>query len=181
MREPVPIEDQVQVTSRRQRGRPSKFTVAARNRVLAAIRTGSYFEPACRSASISFQTFRNWVTRGEREQSGPYFDFFVAVKAAESDAELRAVKFWSQAMRRDWRAAKEFLERRHPSRWSPREHGSDSRTSLTVMLAQLEDRARAFVDPRGTLHGSGTLIDAMYLTGPYAPQLSREESDISSG
>jgi hypothetical protein len=162
VREPIVVERPVGArATRRRAGRRSKLTPAAQSRLLDAIRSGSYFEPACRVAGISFQTFRNWLLRGEREKSGPYFDFFEGVKAAEAEAELRAVTLWSKAMPKDWRAAKEFLERRHPSRWSQRGDDPTPKTTIAIWLQQIEDRARTFKDPRGPRPGQPTIIDVI--------------------
>lgn len=163
VREPVVAEQRVAVrATRRRAGRPSKFTPAVRSRLVDAIRIGNHYEPACRAAGISFQTFRTWLMRGERDKSGPYFEFFEAVKAAEAEAEVRAVTLWSKAMPKDWRAAKEFLERRHPARWSQRSDDPTPKVSIGVWLQQIEDRARAFKDPRGPRPGQPTIIDVIH-------------------
>lgn len=47
--------------------------------------------------------------------------FFRAIEVAEANGEMAAVATWAMAARNDWRAAKEFLARRHPARWSERQ------------------------------------------------------------
>jgi hypothetical protein len=181
VKEPILLEKRVATPpARRRAGRRSKLTPAAQRRLLDAIRSGSYYEPACRVAGISFQTFRNWLMRGEREKSGPYFDFFEAVKAAEAEAELRAVTLWSKAMPKDWRAAKEFLERRHPSRWSQRGDDPTPKTTIAIWLQQIEERARTMKDPRGPRPGQTTIIDVIR-QARQLPQCSEEPPDNAGG
>ena len=182
MREPVPIDDAPAAPTRRGvLGRPSKLTPATRRRLLDALRCGSHYEPACRAAGISFQTFRNWLARGEREQSGQYFDFLEAVKKAEAAAELRALRLWNKAMPDDWRAAKDFLERRHSKRWNDRQQPESATFNLAVILQRTEERALRVRDPRPPIPGKPTIIDAIYGRGPYAiPPQTRERRESNA-
>jgi len=61
----------------------------------------------------------------------------------------------------DWRAAKEFLERRHPARWSQRNNDPGPNVRIAIWLQQIEDRARTMKDPRGSRPGQPTIIDAI--------------------
>lgn len=97
--------------------RPTKLDAERQERILAAIRAGSYAEPACRAAGISESTYYRWLQRGEAEEQGIYADFVRAVRRAEAEAEVQAVEFVQLHMPKDWRAAITFLERRYPSRW----------------------------------------------------------------
>lgn len=166
---------------RRQSGRPSKLTTSTRRRLINAIRNGSHYEPACRAAGISFQTFRNWLSRGERERSGPFFEFFEDIKKAEADAELRALRLWNRAMPDDWRAAKDFLERRHPGRWNPRDSRPGPTLDLTFMLERIEERAYIARDPRKPIPGKPTIIDAMYARIPTPRELPPETRTTGPG
>jgi hypothetical protein len=98
-------------------GRPSKLTPETTERLLQALRIGSSYEAACAYAGIDYSTFRKWMQKGERAKSGRFFEFFKLVKRAELEAELLCVRSWIKQIPEDWRAAKEFLERRFPERW----------------------------------------------------------------
>ena len=52
-------------------------------------------------------------------------DFLDALTRAEAEAGQRAVKALGDAFESDWRAASEYLWRRHPDRWSTQDriHG----------------------------------------------------------
>src|SRR4051794_22477989 len=106
--------------------RPTKLTVAVRDRLVAAIRAGNYADAACLSAGISSSTYYRWLERGEREPAGIYHELWEAVRQAEGEAEVFAVAILRRAMNDDWRAAIAYLERRYPGRW--RRHSS---TELT--------------------------------------------------
>ncbi len=98
-------------------GRPSKLTPERQARLVEAIASGHYYETACRLAGIHYANFRQWMIKGEAEESGKYREFYEAITHAEAEAEDHAIQQWQQAMPTDWRAAQMFLERRHPDRW----------------------------------------------------------------
>lgn len=98
-------------------GRPSKLTPEVKARLVQAIEAGNYYEAACGYAGITYTTFRNWMIKGENAKSGKYREFFEAITRAETVAEVRMVAQWQQHMPEDYRAIRDFLERRFPDRW----------------------------------------------------------------
>lgn len=98
-------------------GRPSKLTSEVKARLVQAIEAGNYYEAACGYAGITYTTFRNWMIKGENAKSGKYREFFEAITRAETVAEVRMVAQWQQHMPEDYRAIRDFLERRFPERW----------------------------------------------------------------
>lgn len=106
----------------RGRGRPSKLTVETKEKLLKAIRSGSYYEPACDYAGISYNTFRDWMRRGEgisdRASSKEYVDFVKEVKAAVAEGEITCIAVLRASSKTDPNSAKWLLERRHPDRWA---------------------------------------------------------------
>ena len=101
-------------------GRPSKLTPEVQERICQAIRAGNYYEAACAYAGIHYSTFRKWMIKGEKAKSGKYREFFEAVTRAEHEAEVRMVAQWQKHMPEDYRAIRDFLERRYPERWGKR-------------------------------------------------------------
>jgi transposase len=102
-------------------GRPSKLTPETKKRLLDMIKSGNYYETACTYAGIGYSTFRRWMEQGEEAKSGQYRDFWEAVIRAEAEAEARMVAQWQAQIPQDWRAARDFLARRHPERWAQQE------------------------------------------------------------
>jgi len=101
-------------------GRPSKLTPEVTKRLVEAIRAGNYYEAACAYAGIGYSTFRVWMIKGEKAKSGKYREFIEAIKKAEYEAEARMVALWQEHMPEDYRAIRDFLERRYPERWGKR-------------------------------------------------------------
>jgi hypothetical protein len=66
---------------------------------------------------IGETTYYRWMEMGENARSGKYREFWEAVTRAEAVAETSALADWRRHFDRDWRAAKEFLERRFSVRW----------------------------------------------------------------
>ena len=98
-------------------GRPSKLTPEVTKRLTEAIRAGNYYEAACGYAGIGYSTFRAWMVKGEKAKSGKYREFVEAITRAEYEAEVRMVALWQKHMPEDYRAIRDFLERRYPDRW----------------------------------------------------------------
>lgn len=103
------------------RGRPTKLTPAVQNKIVTAISAGNYYEAACQYAGIDYATFRRWIEKGEDGKNKMYSDFCEAVKQAEAQAEVRIVAQWQSQIPQNWQAARDFLARRYPKRWMPRE------------------------------------------------------------
>ena len=101
-------------------GRPSKLTPEVQERICQAIRAGNYYEAACAYAGIHYSTFRKWMQKGETTKSGKFREFFEDVTRAEYEAEVRMVAQWQKHMPEDYRAIRDFLERRYPDRWGRR-------------------------------------------------------------
>lgn len=97
-------------------GRPSKLTEEVKQKLTEALENGNSLEPSCAYAGISYQTFRNWLERGESEGKGEYFEFFEEVQRAIATAEIKLVAKINQD--KDWKSAAWILERRHSDRWA---------------------------------------------------------------
>lgn len=107
----------------RGRGRTPKIhDPALRKRILDALRTGSTYAHACLYGGIAFNTFNEWMKKGEAARSGVYRDFYDEVKKAEGDAVVKWLAIIDQAAVRDgqWQAAAWKLERRYPSEYGRR-------------------------------------------------------------
>ena len=97
-------------------GREPKLTPAVEAAIVESIRNCSTLETAAALAGVTYRTFRNWMTWGEAGRR-PYFHFFQVVTRAETEAEARLVRIWSDAAECDWRATRDMLGRRFPERW----------------------------------------------------------------
>lgn len=113
--------------------RPTKLTPELQERLTEAIRAGNYYEAACGYAGIHYSTFRRWMDTGERAKSGKFREFYEAVTRAEQEAEVRMVAQWQKHMPEDYRAIRDFLERRYPERWA-RQNKMDMRQEVTGRL-----------------------------------------------
>ena len=101
--------------------RPTKLTAEVQTRICNAIKAGNYYEAAAVYGGVDYQTFRNWMKRGKVSKRGIYFEFFEAVTKANADAEVRIVAQWVEQIPMNWAAARDFLQRRYPKRWAPKE------------------------------------------------------------
>lgn len=97
--------------------RPDRPTPEIQAKIVQALRAGNYLETAAAYAGIRKQEVLDWRRRGEREESGPYHEFALAVEQALAAAEVRDVAIVAKAAEENWQAAAWRLERMFPERW----------------------------------------------------------------
>lgn len=135
------------------RGNPGKLNEETIAKLLVAIEGGNYYEPACHYAGISYSTLRVWILRAEaeldrvagssrrhiRKREAPYVEFLGRLTLAEARGEVRMVTHWQKVMPEDWRAVRDFLQRRYPDRWGRRELGLDVKADIpgNVTITQI--------------------------------------------
>ena len=121
-------------------GQPTKLTPETQKKLCDAISAGNYLVAACGYADVSYGTFALWMRLGRKARKGKYFKFFKAVRKAETDAEVTVVAQWRKLIPSSWQAARDFLARRYPERWAPKEHVQILK--LAQLVAQMEKNAR---------------------------------------
>jgi transposase len=162
-------------------GRNTKLTEDVQNELARLIGAGVYMRQACEYVGLSEQTIYNWMARGSTEilrleanpkskplaKEAPYVEFFKKIKKAENASEVRAVIHWQEEIKGDWRAAKDFLARRFPDRWSPRlevtgADGAPVQVNMNVDVVTLEQKVLAVLEMRNgnALSGSDTVIES---------------------
>ena len=108
-------------------GRPTKLTERVAEAIIESVRNGNYIETrrAGRRHPPRYAAQLACAWRGRGQRNALFVEFFGALTRAEAEAEERAVKALGDAFTDDWRAASEYLRRRHPDRWSTQDriHG----------------------------------------------------------
>lgn len=91
---------------------------------------GNFPTVAAVASGVPSQVFEAWMRRGNTEiarladggkvdkTEALYVHLVTQIDAAQATAESRAVSFWQNHVSENWQAAKEFLSRRFPERWS---------------------------------------------------------------
>lgn len=149
---------------------PPKASATARHseeteRLLQAIRLGATYKNACNYAGISFDTFRRWIAKGEKESSGKWHDFFCAVRKAEGEALVGwLARIEKAAQDGDWKAAAWKIERRYPAEYgknkvevSDQELMHEYREILRSLEAGRSTGANETPGDRDTPDGEGNL------------------------
>lgn len=103
-------------TVKRKPGRPTLCTDEIADKLLEGIREGQSIEGAAVRAGISLRTYYEWKERGESGEE-PFSQFLHSLRQAEAEIEYETAGHWRNHTSEDWRAAREFLERRFPHRW----------------------------------------------------------------
>jgi transposase len=154
-------------------GRPTKLTPELQAALCDLVRDGNYYEAACAGVGIERTTFFKWMQRGRKAKSGPLFDFFNAVQSARAESEARVVKDWVAQIPENWQAARDFLARRFPARWGPKDShdvslsgkgkgGAIPIVAVEVVTGERPDRAEA-----GPV-GDGAAAEVQLPPGPEA-------------
>lgn len=133
-------------------GRPSKLTAETVDKLLSAIEEGQTYKVACGYAAICYQTLRNWIEQArddiDAENVTEYVVFLDMLSRAESAVERKAVNAWVSAFRDDYRAARDFLERRNPEEWGRRDTVDvNARVAVGVVLLPSVDTPPTELDP----------------------------------
>lgn len=98
--------------------RPTKFTPEVTAVIIKAIGIGATYKDAAEAAGVDYNTFNEWMKRGESEKSGKFREFNELVKRSEAEARLKYLATIAEAARGgDWRAALEYLKRRDRATW----------------------------------------------------------------
>lgn len=125
--------------------RPTKLTPEVVEKIVAAIRAGSYVETAASYAGVSKSSLYEWLKKGATEKDGPFREFSIAVEQAMAHADVRDISVIAAAAQKGvWQAAAWRLERKHPDQWGRRQviqvgTGDEVMRSQEVDLANLSD------------------------------------------
>jgi hypothetical protein len=121
------------------RGAIGKLNEATHAAIVKAIGAGLPRRHAAALAGISYVTLHNWLARGRREAEGPYFEFFAALKKAESEFIARNVKAIEVAGKVSWQARAWLLERMFPEEFSSlRQEVAQLKKEHSAILKRLE-------------------------------------------
>jgi len=116
-------------------GRPSKLTPKTQERIIGAIRVGATYALAAQYGGVAYNTFNEWMKKGEAANRGAYREFYDAIKSAEGDAAVKWLALIDKAAAETWQAAAWKLERRYPSDYGRTvqsvEHSGEMLISLT--------------------------------------------------
>lgn len=141
---------------------PRKLDTETHQKVVEALRSGNYREIVAKFAGIGVSTLYRWFEEGEADaeydRPSPQRELWEAATRAEAEAEIHAVASMRQAFGDDWRAAAEYLQRRHSARWSKTDrlevegdhtvHGAVS-IEIVPTAEQEAEIARLLASPNG--------------------------------
>ena len=115
-------------------GRPSKLTPETTEALCEKLREGRTYAVACAYAGIVYETFRNWLRKGEQAKQGEYSVFYATIRKAEMVGrdvlEARALKSSNPL---------EILERRWPEDWGKPER-SEIGGAIKVVVEWATDK-----------------------------------------
>ena len=135
-------------------GRPTKLTPERQAKIVELVAKGNYLITACQATGIDKSTYLRWLARGEKEgenSGGLYFNFCLAIKKAESDAEIELASMIRETAleKREWLPGMTFLERRHPERWGRKDRSliqiDEHRTVTITNVEVIKDYGRGMI------------------------------------
>ena len=138
-------------------GRPSKFTAAARAKVLEALGYGASRVTAANYAGVDEATLRRWVARGKEQAAGPWHDFLIAVLEAEAQPKVRALRVISDDVAVSPTTAWKFVERREPGFAPPMIHQPAAVGAPVIIQLGFADSTIPALTPPETVIEVGTV------------------------
>lgn len=136
-------------------GRPLQIDQPAAAAVIEATGKGMPRVHAAAVANITPATVWNWMSKGRKQQSGPYRLFFEAMKKAEADFIQRNLEAIEAAGKDSWQAMAWLLERRHPEQFGPQRQEVAWLRKQVTELAKLAEAAHGKAPAAGTTDQAG--------------------------
>lgn len=143
----------------------SKLTPETHENIVKLIRIGVPHRHAAQANGIKEQTFYNWMKWGSKKKTGSYFEFFEAVKKAESESIARDVaQIEKAASEGKWQASAWRLERRHPQEWALKteqriEHSGKIDNAITFRFETTNGNHSTTSTPSKTEGSNGSTTD----------------------
>ena len=120
-------------------GRPTKFIPEITDTILQALKIGATYKDAAEAAGVAFNTFNEWVKRGE-EGHKPFNAFYESVRKAEAQARLNYLTTIAQAAAKgDWKAAEAYLKRRDRANWGDAVDVTTGGEKITKIVVEWQD------------------------------------------
>jgi hypothetical protein len=86
-----------------------------------AILYGASYKDAAEAAGVWYNTFNEWMKKGEEAKSGAYHEFNEAVRKANAECARNMTRvIQTAAAKGEWKAALEWLKRRRQEDWGDR-------------------------------------------------------------
>lgn len=105
----------------KKRGRKTKLDPEVTRAICEAIERGNTLKNAAALAGINEATLHRWMERG-REGETEFCEFCKSIDTSLAKSQDRAVRAFVSAFGDDWRAAQEYLARRHPEDWAKKDN-----------------------------------------------------------
>ncbi len=103
--------------------RPSKLTPNITKRIGENIALGLPYSLAAEAAGITYQTFNEWIKKGQIDKSGKYYQFYKYIQKCNADAAKECLKRLDGAAKAgDTRICTWILERRFPEDFGRHEY-----------------------------------------------------------
>lgn len=113
-------------TPPRKTGPPSTITDELTAEIAGYVRDGSALLTAAQLAGVAEDTFKSWMRLGRKGQE-PQRTFRAVLVKAKAEVEHEVASRLKESL--DWRAQVEWLRRRNPQQWEPRQK-TDARVTL---------------------------------------------------
>jgi hypothetical protein len=156
-------------------GRPTSLTADVEERIISAVKGGSYLDDAAAYAGISERTLFRWVQKGKEalnlqemgidvtDEEQRYGQFCQSLQRARSEASIRNLTLIQRAAQEGtWQAAAWYLERTNPKKWGRKDtfeiegvdkDTPDPRADIAILLderiSRMRERSRAVIEVTG--------------------------------
>jgi transposase len=103
--------------------RPSKLTSEIQQRIGDNIALGLTYRLAAQSVGITYKTLNEWNQKGQKEQSGKYYQFSQHIQKCNAEGAMKLLERLNEAVKAgDTRICMFILERRFPEDFGRRQY-----------------------------------------------------------
>jgi len=95
--------------------RPSKLTPEIQQKIGDGVSLGLTYALAASAAGVTYQSLNSWMQRGQKDQSGKYYQFYKYIQKCNADAAKKCLKRLNSAAEAgNCQVCMFILERRFP-------------------------------------------------------------------
>ena len=106
-------------------------------KLIEALRSGSYRIDACRAVGIHYNTLLAWEKKGESAEIGGICRVFGCPAEGRGRSRHNKLEVITKAAQEgDWRAAAWFLEHKYPDKWARVEKRADQVQPFTIVFSR---------------------------------------------
>ena len=117
------------------------LTLEVMNTICDLVRNGNHLSVSAGHVGLEPEVVAQWMSKGRAGKVG-YSEFYKRVLQAQAEHEARLADLWQNHFDKDYRAIRDYMSRRYPSRWSEKsriEHTGEGGGPIKIDIGSLSE------------------------------------------